>query len=376
MNERSHETIVDYLGWRGDITFEQSGLNVVDALAFSILTYISFDMVSLYGKNDNNSTKNKWFSINDAYEQLKGLDSNEYCSWILQQDDYVEFFKKIAHTKRFRDIKVAYYVKKSDDKDIAQFAGMTFMLPDNKAFVAYRGTDKSMTGWQEDFSMSFLQETHGQSEAVDYLNMIASEFSGEILVGGHSKGGNFAVWAAANMNKQYKDRVTHVFNNDGPGFSENFLKSKEFLDIEYKILSFVPESSVVGVLMNYCDYLVIKSNNLSFMQHDPLSWLVFGKGFIYDAERSFSGKKIESAMTKVMEYLPEEKKAQITKELFNTLDEKNINDLDELKNYIPQKSMDLFFEIVDNIKDYKDDFQNETLDKIIKKYKTKGKNEQ
>ena len=131
----------------------------------------------------------------------------------------------------FQDTKVGYYVKDFDKDTVKQFAALCFLLPDGTNYVSFRGTDETITGWREDFLMSCQSETSGAKEAVSYFNKVAKALEGKFILGGHSKGGNFAMYAAAFCEPEYKERIVQVYNNDGPGFREEIIQSPEFQEI-------------------------------------------------------------------------------------------------------------------------------------------------
>ena len=87
------------------------------------------------------------------------------------------------------------------------------------SFVSYRGTDGTLVGWREDFMLSF-RVTEAQRQATRYLAAAAQAAvarDSHLYVGGHSKGGNLASFAAASVPPELSDRLLVVWSNDGPG---------------------------------------------------------------------------------------------------------------------------------------------------------------
>lgn len=271
----------DYLNWRGDLTFKQSAFNVVDSLVLSTLCFLKYK--GSYEEPTDYKT---------AFEETM----KEY----VEYNDPIGFFPKVTvlsrevlNTRRFKDIKVFHHVDHFSEEEEKQFSATTYLIGDDTAFVAFRGTDETMVGWKEDFNMAFSDDIPSHSEAVEYINYVAQHLDRPLRIGGHSKGAHLAIWAAAHLKDEYKDRIYSIYNHDGPGFSKEFLESKGFKDIKDKVFSFVPSSSIVGVLMNYLEYIPIKSDALPIIQHDPFSWLIEGRRFIYELDRTKIGKLME-----------------------------------------------------------------------------------
>ena len=181
--------------------------------------------------------------------------------------------KEMMEGERFLDTKVGYYAVDFDKDQVKQFAALVFLLPDGTNYVSFRGTDETITGWKEDFLMSCQSETAGAKEAVDYFNKVAKALEGEFILGGHSKGGNFAMYAAAFCESQHKERILKVYNNDGPGFRDEVIQSDEFQEMLPKILTVAPQSSIIGQLLsNPAEQRVIRSTAKGILQHDAMTW--------------------------------------------------------------------------------------------------------
>ena len=181
--------------------------------------------------------------------------------------------QKMMEGARFQDTKVGYYVKDFDKDTVKQFTALCFFLPDGTNYVSFRGTDETITGWREDFLMSCQSETAGSKEAVNYMNKVAKILKGKLILGGHSKGGNFAMYAAAFCEAEHKDRIVQVYNNDGPGFREEVIQSSAFREILPKILTVAPQSSIIGQLLsNPAKQHVIHSTAKGILQHDAMTW--------------------------------------------------------------------------------------------------------
>ena len=258
--------LLDYLQWRNDVPLSASPLNEVDNIILAYLSYIDFEKL-----------RQEW----DGFCDLKGL-FQSFCEEhsleeIKTAGQFTEraplLLKEMMEGERFLDTKVGYYAVDFDKDQVKQFAALVFLLPDGTNYVSFRGTDETITGWKEDFLMSCQSETAGAKEAVDYFNKVAKALEGEFILGGHSKGGNFAMYAAAFCEAQYKERILKVYNNDGPGFRDEVIQSNEFQEMLPKILTVAPQSSIIGQLLsNPAEQRVIRSTAKGILQHDAMTW--------------------------------------------------------------------------------------------------------
>ena len=274
-------TVFDYIRWRGDLSFEVSPLCEIDALIFCELSYIFFDGIVPEGIEDGTVTIKEAAEI--FFERNAGKDVITLGE--LVPKEIVDLFRMAAASVRFADVEIGNFVNVIDDETVEQFSAVTF-YPNGKIFVAYRGTDDSIAGWREDFRMAFLTPVPAQRHAEEYLSRAAENFDGRIVIGGHSKGGNLALWAALNASDAIAERIDKIYNFDGPGFLENVWESENYARIADKIRTVIPSGSVVGLLLKYdTNYKVTKSTAKSYLhQHDALTWIVEGRNFVCDAD--------------------------------------------------------------------------------------------
>ena len=199
-----------------------------------------------------------------------------------------------------------------------QFFALTFHLPDGSLVISYRGTDMSLTGWKEDFNMSFEDTVPSQKDALSYLNRIAAKYKGKIFLTGHSKGGNLAVYATANASKRIQQRIVRVFNNDGPGFNEESRTYSILPSIADKVVTIVPSSSIVGMLLEHLpSYRVIESTSVSIFQHDPYTWCFDGPHFAYKENLSDDSLMMNRILSTWIKSLSREKRETFVDSLFS-----------------------------------------------------------
>lgn len=190
-------------------------------------------------------------------------------------------YERMVQGKRFRNLELNYYVNVIEERWETQFSAVTFTLGDGSRYVAYRGTDETIVGWKEDFNMAFLTPVPGQAISVEYLNRVAGRFGGPLYVGGHSKGGNLAVYSAMNCNPDIQDRIRKIYSMDGPGFRPEVLRECDYGKIADRVVKILPNSSLVGMIFESGMYFqVVKSKTFGLLQHDPYTWLVTGNHLV------------------------------------------------------------------------------------------------
>jgi len=310
--------IIDYLKWRGDISFLQVPLNEIDSLILSRLSYFPFDNLLHEGEK---------ITLQEAYQRFeKGGRKGR----ILQVDD-LDLFPALAKSKRFQDLGLTDYINKLDAEQEKQFAAITICLPNNLIYVAFRGTDNTLIGWKEDFNMSFSSHVPSQKDSSKYLNEIAQKYIGNIILGGHSKGGNLAVYAATFCNDEVKNRIIGVYNEDGPGFDEDIVATPEYQEMITKVHTYIPQSSVIGRLLNHQEaYTVVQSTATGIMQHDLYSWQVLGSEFISLEEVTNGSQFVDKTIKDWVKAVSPEQRAQFIDILFEILNSTEASTLAEL----------------------------------------------
>ena len=274
----------DYLKWRGDILFSQVSVNNVDTLIFSSLAYVQYDDIIT-------EDKLQFMTLREAAQLLFSMpDAQSRC----RVPSDLLLLKAAAETERFGRVGLCAYQDILNPEEETQFAAITFLLDDGSAFLAFRGTDSTLVGWKEDFNMTFQESIPAQRLAKEYVQRFASVTKAPLRLGGHSKGGNLAVYAAAKCGDAIQDRILAVFNHDGPGFTESMMTDPGYLRIVPRIKTLVPQSSIFGMLLERQEaYTVIRSNQLGIMQHDPYSWEVMGSNFILVEELTANSKFLD-----------------------------------------------------------------------------------
>ena len=309
--------ILDYLDWRGDLPFTAAPFCEADNLVFCMLSFVDFSpAVSADPLAAPVKLSDVWEAVREKYPN--GEDFGEVIPKHVNT-----LFEKAAASVRFRDVYAAGFRNVIEENEVTQFAAVTFILPDSddSLFIAFRGTDDTLVGWREDFHLSFTRPVRAQELAAGYIGEMASVYSGKIRTGGHSKGGNLALYGAAFCPAPARRRIVTAYSNDGPGFLREIIESPEFAELEPKIVTFVPQSSVVGMLLGHNEsYQVIESTEQNgILQHDPFSWSVRGPSFVRLGGLSADGKRHDAALAEWLEGITPEERRKFTDTVFGLL---------------------------------------------------------
>ena len=307
-------TVMDYLRWRGDLPLARDGFNEVDNLVLCIISYLNFR------RFDDLKTTDPTGAV--ALPEVAARLTEEDEQLGLSELDYIPLMRLAAETERFRDVRMFGFTHEWDEEKEMQFDAVSYLLPDNTLFVSFMGTDTSLVGWKEDFNMSFLSAVPAQERAAAYtVEMAAACPNRKLRIGGHSKGGNLAAWAAIHIPADLqKQRLLAAYNNDGPGFSHDMVETEAYRRVADKLHTYIPESSIVGVLLEHAeDYAVIDSSNRSIMQHEPMSWNVEGPRFVHLGQRSQMGKLSDDVLRQWIGSMTPQEREQFSDALFDVL---------------------------------------------------------
>ena len=307
-------TPFDYLRWRGDLTFARDGFNEVDNLVLCILSYINFRRIDAVHTKDPAAAP--------TLAQVAPMLTDKDDQLGLSELSYLPLLRLAAQTERFRDLRLFGYTHEYDEQSAKQFDALSFLVPAGTLFVAFMGTDTSLAGWKEDFNMSFLSAVPAQTRAVSYAVEMASLCPAlPLRIGGHSKGGNLAAWAAVHLDeKLQRKRLIAAYNNDGPGFSRDLVDTPSYQAVADRLFTYIPASSIVGVLLEHAeDYEVVDSTARSIMQHEPLSWCVEGPRFVHLGQRSQLGQLSDGVLREWIGSMSPREREQFSRAFFDIL---------------------------------------------------------
>lgn len=325
----------DYLEMRGDITLAERPFNDVDNVVLASLSYLDFKgIVPTPEKGGSIRVVDACHAFMARAEAAgKGDDIAE---WILSLATIDErWVSALGASERFGHAALRNYVDVIDDESVVQFSALCIDLDEATTYVSYRGTDNTLTGWREDFMLSFTV-TKAQEMAASYLADEAKRAQNEgrkLYVGGHSKGGILAAYAALMLPTEYRDSVLKVWSNDGPGMEPTILPAGTRCHSIYgeRYVHVVPEYSVIGILMDDgCAKTVVKSNAATAMQHDPMSWQVKALKLDMASDLLPECKRMNEALNNWVQSIPVEERKDFTDELFDVLEAGGATTLDEV----------------------------------------------
>lgn len=319
--------IRDYMAWRGDLTFKQAPFCDVDNLIISEFAYVDLRGIVPSPAEGGSVTLKEAAEVFFKKHTMKELE--ESMSFVKEAPF---LFKDMSESVRYGEVKLSNYVDIVDEEAQMQFAALHVKLSDGTTYVVFRGTDDSLIGWKEDFNMGFISPVPSQLAAVEYLNNTVRMGVGKVRVGGHSKGGNLAIYAATQCSQRVKKRIMEIYNNDGPGFDKGMVESVEYQQMLPMIKTIVPYHSVVGMLLEHEeDYMVVESSQIGIMQHDPMSWSVMGNGFVTVETVSKASKVLGGALSNWLDGLDKKEREEFIEALFAIISASGATTLTDLR---------------------------------------------
>lgn len=316
--------IHDYMRWRGDLSFDVSAFNDVDALVLAALG--TTDFTGIFPELGSGET----ITMAQAYKKMQAHFGDDFpCN-----PEDKTLIALMADSVRFGDLRMGELERIHDVKVEEQFGAFTAFFSENdeeRAFIVFEGTGTSILGYKEDLNMAFMPIIPSQLDAVKYYNAVGQRFTGKLYTGGHSKGGNLAIFGMAYCEQHIRERVERAYNFDGPGFCTEVAESAELAAVRTKVRSFLPQSSIIGLLLEYIrDFTIIKSTNNMFSQHDPYSWQVEGTHYIELEEVANYNKYLSLQWRSLVEALEPEKRQKLIHSLFEFFNTTNARNFDAI----------------------------------------------
>ena len=315
--------INDYLDWRGDIVLSKEyPFNEVDNMILARFSYLIFDRIEMKEKE----------TIESISKKMKSFKNEEF-----HYNGDKDLITRLGKSKRFKNMIVTDYIKNNDSSIEKQFSAITIHISDKEIYVSFFGTDKSIIGWKEDFNISFMDNVPSQVAGKEYTEMIAKKYIGtKIRIGGHSKGGNIAIYSAISIPKEIQNRVISVVNYDGPGFGKEKIEENKNKEIMDKIFTYIPQESVFGRILEHAEKCeVVLSTEKGIYQHDLFSWQVMRDKMIrVDNVTKASDRMNTSIKNWLKNTTPEQRKIFFDSmfELFYSTSANTFGDINWLKN--------------------------------------------
>ena len=320
--------LFDYMNWRGDLSFLNSPANEAD--------YYLISKIGCPNLTDIIPGDNREIAIQEAVEAYRERGKKDSASLgIATSPQVIKSFYRLPSLPRFQPLMLSGYRKTDDPVNTEQFSALTVRIPDGIRFITFRGTDDNIFAWKENFRMSIMDSIPAQTDALNYLLWAMDAYDGNFIVCGHSKGGNLAVYAASMLPQNLQDRIISVYNFDGPGFRDSFLKQEGYQRVLPKIHTLISQNSIVGLLLSTGRKPeIVISNSFGAKAHDGFTWEVLGTGFVRTDALSPSSTAFQDAMNKTLSGMNREEQKTFIDDFFQIMTSTGaftLTDLTELK---------------------------------------------
>ena len=308
--------IISYVNEYGDYSFLERPFKEIDSLVLAVLSYLKYDTLL----NECGILERMTLNQRIYKKGVNKEDTDQLFLGLIDVPSYRALLLAVANSKRFGKTEIKYYVNQLDEENESQFAAIVFFPEHVIPYIAFRGTDETLIGWKEDFNMTFLSPVPAQEKALKYLKRISRKIEGDFYVGGHSKGGNLAVFASAMVKPEIQERIEKIYSLEGPGFKESIFEDDNFIRISNKIVKIIPKSSIIGMLLEHQkNYKVVKSSKNGLLQHDPFTWIVIKDDFYYLDNIDRKAMIMNQALYKWIQGMEDEKRMQLVNTIFDVL---------------------------------------------------------
>ena len=323
--------LMNYLREYRNKSFKEHPFSEVDALLLSNLSYLKMDGI-LPGFERGGTIGFAELLSHPAAEHL--------FSDPVYGGDYRKIIALMSGSRRYGKLRFGYFTQYHDADRETQFAAVTFFLGATSIFLSFRGTDETLVGWKEDFNMAYMKSVPSQRLALAYLkgvaryvkrDLAASGKTPHFLLGGHSKGGTLALYAAANAPEAVQQYIRRIYSFDGPGMQKRFYQRAGFHRIEGRFCKIVPEQSLIGMLFsNDRSYRVVCSYRSGIVQHDLMQWKIRNGKFVYRKEVCRGSSEKSRKLNGWIESLPREQVVTFVETLYRLIKSARIETVYEL----------------------------------------------
>lgn len=301
--------MIDYISWRGDLTFDEREVNIVDILIMSQFALLDLNGVVEKRKVSLDAMRNKMYKIGRADVPV-GL---------LAPRDMVGLMNAAADSERFKKVKLHNRIEITDTSNDTQITALTADLPNNVRIVIFSGTGDTIVAWKEDFNLMY-KEIPAQKVATEYLEEMARNWYGELYVTGHSKGGHLTLYSAVNCDKRTRAKITAAYSFDGPGLNEKQSDNLVESPIYDRIYNVIPEGSIVGRLFCHKEQTrIVRSDNTGLIQHDAFNWYVTKDGFEYSDKNLDWSDEINALTKNIIDEMDDKKREEFTEAFYKVL---------------------------------------------------------
>lgn len=343
-------SIVDYVKKYGNFSFEEEEFNDIDNVIFSLISYVNFTgIISPNGKPITlKEAADRYFS---TYSK-KDIKSN-----IFSIKSAIGLFELIKDYDRYKNVELYNYIYSGNVNK--QFSALSIRINKGFIYVSFEGTDELISGWKEDFELSYMFPIPAHEEAINYLNNTIKLSDKKVIIGGHSKGGNLALVASMYCSFWIRNKIIKIYSNDGPGLLEEELQSRKLKKVKSKYIHLIPDYSIVGVLLGNFNNEVISSSKKGILAHDALNWKVEGTHFV-SSTLDDSSQDLSDILDKWLSEYNFEQRMIFVQELFELFERNEIYTLLDIK----KKGFRFVIDIIKNSKEF-DSITKEMLKQLI-----------
>jgi len=305
--------IDDYLTYYKDTTLDELVINDLDLAFFTSLSYLP---ISEFSKERN---------INSVLEETNEIKDLRLLSGMAGYS--VKLLNIIKDSKRYKGLKLSNFVNIVNSQ--TQFGAIKIKF-DTNTIISFKGTDNSLIGWKEDFRLSFMYPVYTQGMAKKYLTDNINMFDKNIYLVGHSKGGNLAISSAMEVKDKIFKKIKRIVNFDGPGLLEKEFKSDKFKKVKKLLVNYLPENSVIGILMNNIEYHVVKADGVGFVSHNMSNWYTYGS-FFQEGELSIASKKIHENNLLSLKYVNPKEIEKVIETFYAVIENNDIHKFSDIR---------------------------------------------
>lgn len=291
--------IISYAKKFAKFTFAEKSFNNIDGVIFSQLPYLNY-------KHLNQPTR----LIDMTIENLTQLTKH---TWNAKKN--YTLLNIMKNSIRYRNVKFLNFTNKFSYGKEQCFSAISLQIDVAKYFVGYRGTEANFVDWKEDLNLSFMKEIPSRVEATKYLCDFMHTVSGDVIIGGHSKGGDLATFAFKHLPHDLQSRIIHAYSIDGP----TSIKTKHS-HIQERITKLVPQTSLIGIIMDRSKKFQVVKSTADFMeQHNPFTWCVAIDDFEYLPQTDKFSKIIQESLISWQTELSTSTKKDFINSLFQAI---------------------------------------------------------
>ena len=258
-------------------TFQEKSVTDIDILVLTEIAYLPFDEIV-----SSSFEEKAAISLNQLGKEFEIIKEKEHeNNPFMITKERIQLLDIVSKSQRYKDIKVFGFMNDIDDKLTKQFAAVCYQWEEKNRWIIFRGTDESLTGWKEDFMMTYSDLIPAQIDAIEYLRKQAELFSGSLNISGHSKGGNLSLYASAMQEEDIQHRIQQIYCWDAPGVHRSILNTEGYQRVVSKAKRYIPQDSIVGLMLeSQVPYHIIESQGSGISQHSALMWNIEDDYFV------------------------------------------------------------------------------------------------